>query len=149
MFESSLKACSRGFSEIEDGLSIGQQCTLVVCFNLSDSSIFIERTAVIPDSHSSTASTSIPYGTFLSELYLSVSDHAPSLSRASTALYFTDDLVPSTPSNSKLVQLPSNNLEQMQHSLNISSSTPSDAVINNHPVYIQTKKKYKPVAQKV
>jgi hypothetical protein len=37
----------------------------------------------------------------------------------------------------------------MQHSLNISSSPPSDAVINNHSIYIQTKKKYKPVAQKV
>jgi hypothetical protein len=87
---------------------------------------------VIPDSQSSPSSTSIPYAALLSELYLSVSDHSSTLSRASTALLFTDT-----------------QLEQMQHTSNNTSSPPSNVIIDNHLTYIQTKKKYKPIAQKV
>jgi hypothetical protein len=80
-------------------------------FDSSDSLIFIERTAAIPDSQSLTSLTSIPYAALLSELYLSASDQSLALSQASKALLFTDTHIQPSSNDFNHVQPTSIDLE--------------------------------------
>jgi hypothetical protein len=116
----------RGFSQLEDEFSDGQQYAIIISFDHADSSILIERTAIVPESDSSPSSRFIPRTALLSELYLSATDSSFIPQSTSKVFLFIND------------------------STSLSSSGPPlNETLDTHPLFIQSKKKYKPVALKI
>ena len=118
----SSKSHSHGFSQLEDEISEDSQCALIISYDHLTSSIFIERTAHIPDIDSSHSSNSISLSDIIANLYLTASSQYVTFLAASTATTMQDSSICS-PSY-------------------LSSDT-------QYPTLAVSKKKYKPVALKV
>src|SRR6202789_734591 len=117
------KGSSRGFSDLEDQLSETDQCAFIISFDHSNSSITIEYTADIPDIDSSDTSNYHSYSSIVANLYLTASEQYATFLSTSTA----------NPMHSSSIYSPSH----------ISTSD------SMYPTLAASKKKYKPVAQKI
>jgi hypothetical protein len=109
------------FSQIEEETLETDQCTCIITFDSTNSSLIIECTADIPDFDSSPHSSSA----IISTLYLSASDQFH------------------VPKNASMVFTP------MQTTLLKSFPSYVTSIDSTYPTFAATKKKYKPVAQKV
>src|SRR6202789_1576358 len=118
-----LEGSSRGFSDLEDQLSETEQCAFIISFDHSNSSITIEYTADIPDIDSSNTSNYHSSSSIVANLYLTASKQYATFLSTSMA----------TPMLSSSIYSPSN----------ISTS---DSI---YPTLAASKKKHKPVAQKI
>jgi hypothetical protein len=110
-----------GFSQIEEETSETDLCACIITFDSTNSSLIIECTADIPDFDSSPHSSSA----IISTLYLSASDQFH------------------VPTNASMVFTP------MQTTSSTSFSSYVTSIDSTYPTFAATKKKYKPVAQKV
>jgi hypothetical protein len=121
------KACvacvkaSNGFSQVEEEISDTNQCACIITFNPTNSSIIIECTANIPDFDSSPHSSSA----IISTLYLSTSDQFH------------------VPQNASMVFTPMQTLTPKLFPSYVTT------INSTYPTFTATKKKYKPVTQKV
>jgi hypothetical protein len=112
---------SNGFSQIEEETLETNQCTCIITFDSTNSSIIIEHTANIPNFDSSPHSSSA----IISTLYLSASDQFH------------------VPENASMVFTPMKTASLQSFPSYVTS-------INSiYPMFTATKKKYKPVAQKI
>jgi hypothetical protein len=112
---------SNGFSQVEEENSETNQCACIITFDPTNSSIIIERTANIPNFDSSPHSSSA----IILTLYLSASDQFH------------------VPQNASMVFTP------MQTPTQKSFPSYVTSIDSTYPTFVATKKKYKPVAQKV
>src|SRR6202789_2310375 len=118
-----LEGSSRGFSDLEDQLSETDQCAFIISFDHSNSSITIEYTVDIPDIDSSNTSNYYSSSSIVANLYLTASEQYATYLSTSTA----------TPMQSSSIYSPSH----------ISTF---DSL---YPTLAASKKKYKPVTQKI
>jgi hypothetical protein len=117
----SFSPSSNSFSQVEEETSETNQCTCIITFDSTNSSLIIECTVNIPDFDSSPHLSSA----IISTLYLSASDQFH------------------VPKNASMVFTP------MQTTLSNSFPFYVTSIDSIYLMFVATKKKYKPVAQKV
>jgi hypothetical protein len=109
------------FLQIEEETLETNQCTCIITFDSTNSSLIIERTVNIPDFDSLPHSSSA----IILTLYLSASDQFH------------------VPQNASMVFTP------MQTTSSKSFPSYVTSIDSTYPMFVATKKKYKPIAQKV